>query len=62
MDEEAEGRVGEVIDGPAWADDEVVSSRIRRAVLEEIERKRRDGLPVVVNRGHGVEILQPGQY
>ena len=61
MDNEAESRVGEVIRRPPRADDEVVSSRIRQAVLDAIERKRQDGLPMVVNRGHGVEVLQPGQ-
>lgn len=49
-------------DWPPWADDGQLSAKIRQAIIEEIERKRRDGLPVVVNRGHGVEILQPGEY
>jgi hypothetical protein len=49
-------------DWPEWAHDDQLSSKIRQAIVEEIERKRREGLPVVVNRGNGVEILQPGEY
>lgn len=62
MSEVFERQPHDASDWPAWADDDQLSSKIRQAVIEEIERKRRDGLPVVVNRGHGVEILQPGEY
>lgn len=62
MSEVSERQPHDAGDWPEWADDDQLSSKIRQAVIEEIERKRRDGLPVVVNRGHGVEILQPGEY
>ncbi len=62
MTEASERRPHDANDWPEWADDDQLSSKIRQAVTEEIERKRRDGFPVVVNRGHGVEILQPGEY
>ncbi len=42
--------------------DEEVSSMIRQAITAEIDRKRHEGLPVVVNRGQGAEVLVEGEY
>jgi hypothetical protein len=58
----SERRTHDANDWPEPADDDQLSSKIRQAVIEEIDRERRDGLPVVVIRGHGVEILKPGKY
>jgi len=43
-------------DGGVFGD---VADNIRRAIDEEVARRRREGLPVVVDRGAGIEVLPP---